>query len=427
MTLPTYTGRKYFSAGIGNAYALSLLRSFSWGIAPRAPFSTILAATSGTPLWTGFILYTGDTDTFRYRLNHTASGTSTIKVNGASIATPSGSGIKAGTVDISGLSLTPGTVYSVTLDATAACDPQWLGLSQTINYTTPPTFSNGNALSVANMNTIRTCLLELETAVDMPHTPNILGRQGQPGPNKGILVQSGDDPHYVWRGFFYHAHDTLAYRIRHGTDAKSVQTQIFYDGNDLTGGSDLRLATHDTYSEGTYDLSGLGLTRGNFYECYTTVGIHGTSAATHVFQWVFKMAETSDVDTTAPPVWAHGGTNVSAANMNAYSDTINLIHPGAASPTAPLYYEQPALKLDTSGYRYYIQHRRPYLRYRLRSDVEGKTVEMYYGNGARYALPASEGGVNYSFDLTKVPGLIRGQYYYIDDAEFCCEFSSAQP
>jgi hypothetical protein len=423
MTLPTYTGRKYFSAAIGNAYTLSLLRAFSWGIAPRAPFSGLLAATSGTAIWSGFILYTGDTDTFRYRLNHTTSGTSTIKLHGSTIATPSGSGVLSGTVSISGLGLIPGTVYSVVLDSTATCDPQWLGLSKTINYTTPPTFSNGNTLTVAQMNTLRTCLLELETATDMPHTPNILGRAGAPGMGHGIEKSQGGGASVVWRGFFYHTHNTLAYRIRHGTEAKSVATNIYYNGSHVVN---LGLATRDTYSEDAVDLSGLGLTRGNFYECYTTLGLSGTSATVRVFQWVLKMEERSSVVTTAPPEWIHGGTNISATNMNAYSDTINLIHPGASSPTAPLFYEQPALKLDTSGYRYYIQHRRPYLRYRVRSDVADKIAELYYGynNRIEYKLPSAEGGVNYSFDLSKVRGLVRGQYYLIDDSEFCCEYSS---
>jgi hypothetical protein len=427
MSLPSVTNRQYFSATLMNAYSESLLTSYAWAIAPRAPFSGLREAASGTNIWTGFVLYTGDTDTFRYRLNHTSSGISTIKINGSTIATPSGSGVLAGTVSISGLGLTAGTVYSVTLSSTATCDPQWLGLSKTINYTAPPTFSNGATLTAAQINTLRTGLSELETAWAMPHTPNILARLGSPGAGNGYQVDPGGTSPTVFRGFFYHTHNTLRYRIRHGTSVKKVLSKIYVNNVDITG-TDLRHATTDYTATGTYDLSGLGLTLGNFYEIETTVNVSGTSDNARVFQWMYQLTQESGASVTPPPVWAHGGTNVTHTNLNRYSTIIDAIHPGSASKNAPLFYEQPALQLDTTGYRYYIQHRRKWLRYRIRTDVAGKTAEIYYGPNlaSRYALDSSSG--NHSFDMSSLPrGMGRGQYYLIEDVEFSCETDTAQP
>jgi hypothetical protein len=421
MSLPQYTGRKYFSASLSNEYTRSLLTSYAWAVSPRPIFSGLRSAQTGNNIWTGYILYTGDTDSFRYRLNHTVAGTTTIKVNGSGIASVNGSGVKAGAATTAGLGLTPGEVYSVVLDTDATCDPQWLGYSHTISYTSPPSFSNGNVLTAAQMNTLRTCLGQLESARDMPWSPNVLARRGAPGHSNGYET---DTAVVNFRGFVWHTHDTLRYRIRHGTEQKKVISKIYVDGNDITG-TDLREGTFDNTVAGTYDISGLGLSRGSVYEIYTTVDRSGTSNSLRVFQWLFQLSEEAAADATPPPVWAHGGTNVSATNMNRYGTIIDDIHPAAAAPTKPLYWEQPAVRTDPTGYRYYVQHRRKWLRYRVRSDVGGKTTELYYGPNLnlRYALPSDAG--NQSFDLSSLKiGL--GQYFYIEDCEFCTEYSTSQ-
>lgn len=420
MGLPAVLNRKYFSASIMNEYSRSLLTSFAWAVAPRAPFAGLFGANSGTGIWTGFILYTGDTDTFRYRLNHTTSGTSTIKMNGSTIATPSGTGIQAGTVSIAGLGLTPGTVYSVTLDATGQCDPQWLGLSKTPSYTAPPTFSSGAVLTAAQLNTLRSGLGELEQAWAMPHTPNILGRRGAPGPGNGSTLDGSEL--VVWRGWFYHAHNTLRYRFRHGINNKTVHTKIYYNS---VGVLDTGDTTHDITRAGTVALS--GLTAGTIYECKVTLYRSGTSNSLRGFCWVYEMGEESSGSATPPPVWAHGGTNVTHTNLNRYGTIINAIHPGAASPSAPLYYEQPALKTEGTSYRYYIQHRRKWLRYRVRIVPSGKTPEMEYGPNLEYKYALDNSVGNHSFDLTTLPrGMGLGQYYVLEDSEFACEYDTAQ-
>jgi len=426
MALPQYTGRKYFSASISNTYTRSLLTSYNWAISPRPAFSGLREAASGDPLWSGYILYTGDTNTFRYRYNQASGGTgaTTIKVNGTIIHTnSSGNGTSAGTTSISGLSLTAGEVYSVTVHNTAgSTDPYWLGLSQTISYTAPPSFSNGNVLTDTQLNTIRTGLTQLESAQAMPHTPNVMGRRGAPGHRNGEEVSG--TAIMVWRGFFYHTHNTLRYRFRHGMNVKKALTEIKVNSTLVASSEDASL---DTVVSGTASLSGLSLTRGNVYEATVELGRSGTSNTTSGHCWVYEMSQETSASATPPPTWAHGGTNISATNMNRYSTIINTIHPGAGSPAAPLYYEQPALRVDDSGYRYYIQHRRKWLRYRVRTDTAGKTVELEYGPNLQYtyALPSSSG--NHSFDLTTLPrGMGVGQWYVVEDSEFACEYDTSQ-
>jgi hypothetical protein len=427
MALPAYTGRKYFTAGVSNPYSESLLSSYAWAIAQRSPFSALRSVATGDPLWSGYILYTGDTDTFRYRYNQQSGGigATTIEVDGTLVHTNTvGNGVTTGTVDISGLALTPSTVYLVTVHNTGGnSDPYWLGLSKTINYTAPPTFVDTAVLTDTQLNTLRSGLAELEEAWAMPHTPNVLGRRGDPGPGNGVSLDG--DELTVWRGYIHHTHNTLRYRFRCGIGTKEVVVRIYVNSNNVL---EYSASTLNSTQSGTVDISGLSLTRGNFYEAEVTLDRTGTSATLSGFCWLYEISQVGTAAATPPPVWEHGGTNVTHTNLNRYSTLINTIHPGAASPTAPLYYEQPALRTDPSGYRYYIQHRRKWLRYRVRTDVTNRTPEIEYGPrlGYTYALDATAG--NHSFDLTTIPkGLGVGQYYVIEDAEFACEYDTEQP
>ena len=416
MALEVYTGRKYFSASLSNQYTDHLLVAYDYAVAPRVAFCTtdaVWGSSNGTEMtWAGYILYAGDTTSFRY--SYVSNGTTTIYINNVNVH--SNTGTQAGTVTLSGL--TANNVYPVRVDSNASSlNLKWLGLSRTINYTAPPTFVSGNVLTAANMNTIRTCLAELEQSTVAPQSANVFQKQGDPGAGRGVGVTNSIT---VWRGFFYHTHDTLRYRYRYGVNTKTVTGSVYYAGN-LVGGSSN--ATLDKTVSGTIDLSGEGLSVGTLYECIVKVGRSGTANELAAFMWLFEISEASNLAVTPPPVWAHGGMNITAANLNRYSTIINAIHPAAASPTAPLYYEEPAVKTPT-GLRFYLQHRKKWLRYIPYAN--GKTCELSYGPNLKSEvdLPSATQTAQ-SYDLSQLPNLAPGDFYWLDDCIYAQEYDSS--
>ncbi len=410
--LPTFTNRNRYSGSAMNRLSDALLEGFGWSVSPVFPFQSTLVVGTGAGLWTGYILHTANT--FRYRYTQVGAGTTTIVMGGITILSSAVTGLRSGTINIAAYGFTTGTVYTVTLNTTAvtSVDVHWLGESVTSSYTAPPTFANGNILTPANLTTLRTGISEVQSCVEMPHAPFAFSKRGDPGPGNGEGCDGTGESLMVWRGSIYHTHNTLVYWFRHGSGVKKVGTRIYVNAVLV---KEVEVNTRDSGSvTGTVALA--ALTRGTIYPMYVTVELDGTTARDRVFCHLYELSEISNNTCTPPPVWAHGGTNISATNLNRYSTIINAIHPAAAAPTSPLYYEQPAVKrLNTKAM---IQRRRRWLRY----VWSGSNVpQLFYGPQAAFQATLKSVAGNQYYDLDQVPNMVIGSYYLIDDVYYAQE------
>ncbi len=409
--LPTFANRNFFSPSAMNRLSDALLEGFGWSVSPVFPFQSTLVVGTGASLWTGYILHTSNT--FRYRYTQTGAGTTTVVMGGITILTRTATGLNSNTFSIAAHGFTLGTVYTVVLNTTAATsvDVHWLGESVTPSYTTPPAFANGNVLTPANLTTLRSGIAEVQSCVEMPTASFGWAKRGDPGAGNGEGCDGTGESLTVWRGSIYHTHNTLRYWFRHGAGVKKVLTNIYV--NAVLEAS-VEEATHDHVVSSTAALT--GLTPGTIYPMYVTVELNGTTARDRVFCHLFSLSEESGNTCTPPPVWAHGGTNISETNLNRYSTIINAIHPGSAAPTSPLYYEQPCIK--TLNTKAVIQHRRRWLRYVW--DGSG-TPELFYGPNQAFRANLPSGAGNLRYDMDQVPNLVIGSYFLIDDVYYAQE------
>lgn len=424
MTLPDYTGRTFFSAAVQNEWSRTLLQYFARAAAPVIPFQTRISPYSipsgtYTTAWIGYVLYTGDTDIFRYDYAHIgAGGESQILFDGVQIHAGTGAGA-SGTVDLSGiggLSLVAGTVYEVQLQSRLSSgspetDIYWLGLDHDPSYTTPPTLSNGGTYTAANATAVRDGINEIGEAVAMPI--------GSFGYEETEADHSDDNEDTRWRGYIVHSHNTLRYRLTTASDHPEGKMRWKIYVNSVEVATD---TTQGTF-EATADLTALGLTRGTRYEVIVTVRRTGTTSTVHINCDTWLLAEESGNTPASVNIWSHGDTDISAGNLNWYRDTINKIHPGAASPDTPIYYRQPAIKVTGSN-KYYLRHVRRYLRYRY--DGAG-TPEVEYGSGLALSVALSATSGNQSYDLLRITGLALGQYYRVDDVDYAQEADTEGP
>jgi len=405
MTLAVATGTKTFSETLMNSYSAALLGAYDWSCGPVFPFQV-----SSSGEWVGYILHTSNV--LRYSLTR-GSDTVTIVINGVTVKTITTGGLQSGTVDLATAApgLVIGTVYTLVVNDVSVV--WWIGETKTINYTAPPTFADTNVLTAANLNTLRAAILECQSALAWPLPPC---------PICDVEDHSGGSNDYLtlYKFSFFHVHDTLRYRYRHHARGYPAETKIYLNGTLV-----YKHSGDEDWMTGTIDVSALGLTKGTIYYGYVTVEPDGTKRTVSTEGHFMRLTQESAVACAPPPIWAQGGANISAANLTKYGTIIDSIHPAAAAPTLPLYYEQPGV-MSTATHKYYLQHRRKWLRY-VRKTTGSNTVEICYGPNLKTKadLPGAAG--NSSYDLSQIPGLVVGQWYSIDDVEYAQEWSSSQP
>jgi hypothetical protein len=421
MGLPSYANRIYFSASLTNQMTLALLADYALALAPVHPFDKTLTVTtitgSGQVIWSGYIIHTSNT--FRYSLT-VSGGTVEVRVNATQIATASGN--VSTTTSISGLGLTIGQVYAVDVRSTTSsgtCDVNWLGESKSITYTSPPTFTNGVTATAANLDTVRQSIDDLEAAVAVPPAANFY----QEAKRKDEFGIAGGDPaQTVWRGSFFHQHPTMFLQFTHGTGYKSVSSKFYYDASLVKNQTDA--TTLVTVTDTSVAVSA---TLGDIVEAYMTAELTGTSSRSYVFSNMHQVY-TYGASTISSPRWfSHGDTGIKAADLNWFRDVINTIHPGAASPTQPIYYEQAAIKSPVSN-KLAMVYRHPFLRY-LWNGAGNSTPTLKYGPSLNdpdspigaVDLPKHATDV-LSYDLSSIPNLVPGDLFYIDDLLFAQQY-----
>lgn len=417
-SLPPWTDRKYLSASAMNQLSISLLSCYDWAC-QASPFDSSDKFDNGTETY--YILHTSDS--FRYNYNQIAgrgvTGTVTLKLNGTTIGTPTTTaGVKSGIIDISGLGLTVGTVYPVTITLASGYRVQahWLGETKVINYTTPPTFTPGVTVTAADLEALRTCITEIESAMDWPLPPCATNHVYDycEGSNDYLFVMGFD--------FFHRGHDLLHYKYWHHSKDWKVSTKIFLNGTNLVTHTEKTAGHwHDT----TVDISTLSLVNGTIYHGYVTVELAGTSNSTKVENRCQRITVETATGCLPPPIWVHGDTPIAAADLTKYVTIIDAIHPGAAAPAYPLYYDQPAIRKNHAT-EFYLQHHRRWLRYRRKSS--GGTATVNYGPELKTGVDMpSAVDTNQSYDLGQLPGLVQGQWYKVDGVDYCQEWTSNQP
>lgn len=428
-TLPTITNRTYFPAHVMNTYSQELLELFDWATSPNMPFECLTTQSGGNwgatgdPIWSGYMLYTGDTDTFhiRYRQWTGGVGATTVEVNGVVAHTNStGNALVDTTVDISGQSLTAGRVYSVTFhNSSGVSDPRWAGMQKAITYTALPTFTNGVTMTAAQINTLRTNMVAMQGAKDAPHAPNSNAKLGSTGPGGGVDLDG--TAQVVWRGYFHNRHDNLTYKLKCGISVKSFISTIYYNGYTLNTTTQTGFSVDVENTRAITDH--FSPTRGQMYPCYVELSRSGTSNVTKGFCHSKYLYESSDTTCTPPNYWAHGDTDIGKTHMDKYGAVIDLIHSGAASPDAPLYFEHPAVKTNSST-EWRIDHRRPWLRYR---GVTGDNVKLKYGPNFGTRVNLTNDGGNQSYNLQQIQNLVVGQWYIVEGVEYAQEADDEQP
>lgn len=412
--IPSYTGRNFFSASIQNEWTNLLLEYYGLSQHIQPAFvhgeDVFNYPGTGTDQWTGYFFYTGITDTFRYAFtNGGGSATTEIYINDIEIARETTNGLHEDTVDLStvvGLTLTANTVYQIRVwgenrGATATGEIHWLGLEYDPTYTAPPTFTNGSTYTIANSDDIRDGIIEIQDIVEMPVTGF--------GMEESEADHSNDDEQTRWIGSIIYTHDTLFYRmVIDSSTGGNLRWHIYVNGTEAA------TDTTDGTIEDTADLSSLSLTAGTRYKVEITINRVGTGSTVNLDLDVEMIGLESTDNPPTVTIWSHGDQTVGATGLNKYATLINDIHPGASSPDMPFYWRQPVVRVPSTN-KFRIRKLRRYLRYRWDGN---QAPELTYGSNTT-TLTSATG--NQRYDLKQESSLSRGQWYEVDDVDYCQE------
>ena len=182
-----------------------------------------------------------------------------------------GQGIDA---DISGLGLTVGDVYDVRVQCrNCAVTVHRIYADGVIGqtYSLPASVADGVKLHYDQWNLYPSSLDYLKREVDAPRGPTwgVVNRMGNRGDSRSRRV---------WRSWVKHMGNTLKWRIKSSRTDAGYYVSVKYDGSTLdhftygSGG-----VTENTW-ETSHDLTGLGLTIGNWYEVQV-IGVWGNDEA----------------------------------------------------------------------------------------------------------------------------------------------------
>lgn len=354
-----------------------------------------------------------------------------LTVNGATITLTG----NTGAATLSGL--TVGNVYTVTLTANSdEAGVNYIYESLTETYGAgPTTFTGATAAQVVTyLNQARDYTDDLLNLAQCP--PTVFQRASA---KADAWDREEDGTITVWDGYLRHIHNEVEYKFIHaaigrvggtfnavtrifvgGTkilsrktrDAAAANQTVTPRGYDVGHGQDARC--EEVY--GTVDISGLGLTVGTWYRWTVTIGGANTSASMGLWAETRWLAETGGTPTVSTPTagydrfWEQGEKTGTAANLNTLVTAINDLHPGAASPSSPMYYDNPVQwAINTT---WYMNRRSKYLLYRW----DGTGTPEISAKEAGYSMPTKAG--NQYTDIDKVPNLFYGQRFEIDDCDF---------
>jgi len=219
------------------------------------------------------------TNTFRYRIR-LVQGTSSelqIRANGLLVYQDSTTRNRISntdyvwdaTADITSLALTEGAVYGLEIRFTGPTGTNiitvdYLGEDwSNTGYSTPPTFTNGNNLTAAQLNTLSDDVAFLYDRSLQPNVGFFSGKNLESNYTTGDISDPGNHS-VVERGWwnFKHVSNTLYYRLKL-TQGSSDEVKVEVNGQQVWSDGFTKNAPH--LWEGTLSLASLNLTVGNTY------------------------------------------------------------------------------------------------------------------------------------------------------------------
>jgi len=262
-----------------------------WG-AHQSSFSTDATAAHGHNLDMQFCLKKGSTWYVYYSgAWHEMPDDTPTDYIACSTPIPDYTDNKLGSIDadLTALDLTVGSAYDVKVQIrNCALFIRYIYAEHVAGetYSLPASVADGVHLHYHDWNLYLDSLDYLKREVDAPR-----------GPTWGVYQRDGDNkndthPTRIWHGWVKHISNTLKYRwLQDVTGSGSCVGSLYYNNteltNELTGEAALPMSTPATaegtdaiwhVAEGTADLSGLGLTIGNFYELDVRISSTDTNA-----------------------------------------------------------------------------------------------------------------------------------------------------
>lgn len=429
---PAFASGELLSASKLTRYNQLLLACKAVADRPRAVAVEVVPGNGNTT--TGYLYH--QYDSLVYYVEDYTNATLTVNGTGVSLTGVSG------TADISGLSLTVGQVYTVTLAAASAdVKARYIYETHTETYGTGPVSFTGNTAAqvTTNLGIVRNYVDDLINLANVPPTAFV-----EVSHDEGGWDRVNESEFTVLTGWLRHQADTLQFKYWHqvvsgGTSSAKSKITISINGSEAialrigdstyTGATVTLYPTSASVSHGqwgraetvvgTVDISGLSLTVGTWYKYEIKQKGTGTDKNMDLTFRAEWLAEASNSPTWASlQTWVPGAKTASDTNLNKFVTAINYLHPGAASPTSPIYYDNLVQwYLDDD---WHMNRTGKYLIYR--PSGTGKPNVTYGGNS--FSLVNGTG--NLVYDLDKIPNLFDGMRFAIDDCAFGKVVSDAE-
>lgn len=346
----------------------------------------------------------------------------------------------SGSVDVSGLGLVMGCVYEirVKLRSDDEFENTWTGMylwnvafmpTMSGYWTTPPTFVDGLS-NPTQANVLRTDLNNLASRMVSPINPLYYSGNGE-----GVFNSQSHLYTTVPAGLCYLRYRPGVFRVQIEVTAE-YNAEFQWRVIETDGGTTLWESTPERGSYMQYawrqsgDITLAGYTFGNWYPFAVQVRVrdYGDSEwldwsnhPVYVRQIIPQRLSTGTpaAGWATPPSWSYGGTNLSAARLNAVSTDLAMFYTGGAEC---LWGETRGVLFHNTGdhHIYSGYHRRRYLVYQA---IDGSTPEIHWGATFRKEGSLdSEAGRWHTADLVQT-GVPWGGLYYVANARVAFECS----
>jgi hypothetical protein len=278
-------------------------------------------------------------------------------------------------------------------------------------WVAPPTFTNGVVSDPAKLNAWRTDLQALYAALPLMYP----------------LVQVDGESHNSFSSWLTYADNLIRYRPSHlhlamrSSCMRNYRIRVSIENALTMSGATVIWTSPDYAGNGTswryhsvdVDISGLGLTFGNYYR------VHVQAEPTSQTSYDLKVdllgcctynEGTVDASWSNPPNFSHGWTDLSAATLGRLSTDLTLLYSG--NEQLWLY----CRAVPTSGSDFWSRHAHRYLIYRY--DDANDPPEIHYGTNFAEAKALPQGGANkwLTYDLNADDDIPWGTDYYVEDA-----------
>lgn len=414
-----YTGHTYLSSSKYEAWVKDLSMLFSLASRPIAPFSKLLEWFEYDHLviqnaWRGLFVYTGVSNILSYTIeDENTNGLTELVVNGSVVASWDGiSGAHNGTVTLAGLSA--GSAYEVIVRGQdtsgnngASVQVHWLGITNTVTYTVPPTFANASTVSYTDLSDLVDCMNEIAANRMIPSATFPYHQETNGHPN--------DTPIDIWIGNIVHTHNTLKYRIFNDSGSSDKIEMVFY-----INGIEVGTERGQDRAEGSINITAQGLTLGSKYEIKVAARRYDSASIETSITGIIWLVEENTLESIPDQtILSRDEVFNDADLLNWFSDVSKSIHPLSPTKTVPMFYESPIVKVSPQG-KWYWRRSKNNLYYK--HDGSEGTVELLDKDGNSLDTLSSGDIQIYDFG-NSLPNHYIGLEIQGDDADYMQEYS----